>query len=312
MLEHARPLAGTPGCDLQVVCCRSPTGRAHVLHMDARGGRRQFCDAWKDCVRVSSDMMRASWTAYGSEGTKREDAAWSTVHALGRALADALETCAYPHDDVKGTSVAIQKAADDMETTDANDYVERLRCFFRSASMGAAGTLRKVTKPMRVWDPPPTSENTPAHVTPLAVVESTMAAWASEWKVEDVGAQQGPRPWLEGCSDDPPIAEIDEEMVEGAAKQFKCKTGVGCDACHPWCVATLSSAGKQAYARLLNECEAAVTWPTVIACIHYLLIPKAEGGERPIGLFVAHSHPHMGEDPAARSPQMGGVDGSGV
>ena len=52
-------------------------------------------------------------------------------------------------------------------------------------------------------------------------------------------------------------------------------------------IASLPAAMRQRLADLLNECQAQGKWPTCWQLVLICLLPKADGGRRPIGLFPA-------------------------
>ena len=65
---------------------------------------------------------------------------------------------------------------------------------------------------------------------------------------------------------------------------FPCGTGLGWDALHPRALTRLPMGIPHAVLKLLSMCEVAGRWPAIIQLVIVVLLPKAEGGFRPIGL----------------------------
>eukprot|EP00969_Alexandrium_andersonii_P080223 3535368-Alexandrium_andersonii.AAC.1 len=70
-----------------------------------------------------------------------------------------------------------------------------------------------------------------------------------------------------------------------AALTFPAGTGLGWDKCHPRAILRCSEAALLALIRLLVCCERLGAWPQSIGCIIIVLLPKPDGGRRPIGLL---------------------------
>ena len=80
----------------------------------------------------------------------------------------------------------------------------------------------------------------------------------------------------------PPIAA---EHVRRAALTFKKATSVGCDAFPPRSIAALSDRLREAIGDFLIAVERQGTWPQGVATALIHLIPKTDGGRRPIGVL---------------------------
>ncbi len=70
-------------------------------------------------------------------------------------------------------------------------------------------------------------------------------------------------------------------------EMFRIRTGVGSDGFHPRVWALLSDAGASAILSFLMLVEASAIWPEQASWLLYYLIPKAGGGERPIGMMAS-------------------------
>ena len=70
-----------------------------------------------------------------------------------------------------------------------------------------------------------------------------------------------------------------------AAKSFAADTGVGIDNIAPRALERLSDEALQALASVLNACELNGNWGQCNALVLTVLLPKADGGLRPVGLL---------------------------
>ena len=66
---------------------------------------------------------------------------------------------------------------------------------------------------------------------------------------------------------------------------FPCGIGLGWDALHPRALTRLPSGILLAIMQLLALCESAGRWPKMVQLVIIVLLPKSEGGVRPIGLL---------------------------
>ena len=74
-------------------------------------------------------------------------------------------------------------------------------------------------------------------------------------------------------------------MLRAACKTFQPETGLGVDAIQPRALLRLSEVSQQALCRLLMAAELHGEWPELIRTVLIVLIPKDDGGRRPIGLL---------------------------
>ena len=113
-----------------------------------------------------------------------------------------------------------------------------------------------------------------------ATVEQECNAWAELWKTDGV---------YEGAD----ISDIEAEPLEllsawsirKAAMTFPAGTGLGADNIAPRAVNRLSDRAIEALAVLYAALERLGSWPTVFNLVLIVLLPKPDGGMRPIGLF---------------------------
>eukprot|EP00973_Karenia_brevis_P044237 6129564-Karenia_brevis.AAC.1 len=87
---------------------------------------------------------------------------------------------------------------------------------------------------------------------------------------------------MEGHGELPPLYV---DTLRRAARTFPSRTGLGWDKCHPKAIIRCSDEALLALIRLLIWCELLGRWPKSIGCILIVLLPKPDGGRRPIGLL---------------------------
>ena len=114
---------------------------------------------------------------------------------------------------------------------------------------------------------------------PQATAELEADQYAAIWKEGSeynvkFPAQLGP----------PPPALLADEL-RAAARTFPAGTGLGTENVAPRAFARLSTPLLQNFATLLYVCELTGFWPSCIALVMIALLPKSDGGRRPIGLF---------------------------
>ena len=74
-------------------------------------------------------------------------------------------------------------------------------------------------------------------------------------------------------------------MVRKACLTFPVKTGLGPDTIQPRALLRLSDEGLTALATILTAIERNGDWPELTKLVMTVLLPKSDGGLRPIGLF---------------------------
>ena len=89
--------------------------------------------------------------------------------------------------------------------------------------------------------------------------------------------------WPDDMGDDLPRIVV-EELLE-AARTFPTETGLGWDQWHPRVIERLSHSTLLLLVMILMECERTGVWPAGIALVLIALLPKPDGGFRPIGLL---------------------------
>jgi hypothetical protein len=120
------------------------------------------------------------------------------------------------------------------------------------------------------------------HTAPLsdqAAVEEEATAWANLWQVELPYNQ----PHFDCCQEH--LAPIVPWAVATAAISFPAGTGLGCDNVSPKAFARLSPSALAALAALFMAFEKLGQWCDALDLVLIVLLPKADGGRRPIGLF---------------------------
>ena len=124
---------------------------------------------------------------------------------------------------------------------------------------------------------PTTSAQTPLGAQHLANAE--LADWGIQWAV---GSNHDKLDWPDITEPLPPISL---KKFRDALFSFPAGTGLGWDALHPRAMLRLPDELLRRWIDLFEECEAAGSWPEQIGVVIVVLIPKPEGGFRPIGLL---------------------------
>ena len=117
-------------------------------------------------------------------------------------------------------------------------------------------------------------------------MQAARREWAVVWeRFEGVAGA----PWRE-CPDHivarfAPLPPLIAQMLRACASTFKKHTGVGGDSIHPRTFGWLTDEALSGVADLLSAVESTGLWPRQIAIILIALIPKPEGGKRPVGIL---------------------------
>ncbi len=104
--------------------------------------------------------------------------------------------------------------------------------------------------------------------------------WAAEW---GLGRDLPEVVWPLDLG--PPPAAFVLPSLRRALASFPSGTGLGWDALHPRALLRLPDSLLSAMLRLLMACERIGKWPRAVALVVIALLPKPDGGRRPIGLF---------------------------
>ena len=112
-----------------------------------------------------------------------------------------------------------------------------------------------------------------------AVAEGEATAWGKHWMVgEEVDEVKWP--------DDGEVPlELAEHVLLKAATSFPDHTGLGWGGMHPRVLTRISKPLLRWVVAVLTCCEKAGLWPEEIALVLIALLPKPDGGLRPIGLL---------------------------
>ena len=110
-------------------------------------------------------------------------------------------------------------------------------------------------------------------------VEDEARAWHGEW---GLGLEMEKEVWPEDMGIPPPELLVD--ALIDAANTFPDDTGLGWDKTHPKALTRLSRELLLLLVQILMRCEAEGQWPDSVALILIALLPKPDGGYRPIGL----------------------------
>ena len=105
--------------------------------------------------------------------------------------------------------------------------------------------------------------------------------WQKEWQA---GATPSITPWPAEFATEP-LPPITVQIARQAAATFPSGTGLGWDKLHPRAIARCSDAAVLALVRILLAAELLGRWPELVGVVIACLLPKPDGGRRPIGLL---------------------------
>ena len=105
-------------------------------------------------------------------------------------------------------------------------------------------------------------------------------AWMGQW---GKGTKVEPLIWPSDMRDD--LARILREELIEASNTFPNHTGLGWDRLHPKAIGRLTNGTADLLVRVLMICEEEGEWPEAVELIIIALLPKTDGGFRPIGLI---------------------------
>ena len=117
---------------------------------------------------------------------------------------------------------------------------------------------------------------------PQEVLQHDLEEWRAIW-CRDGSPKEAP--WREAVLNDAGLPPITAEQVGKAARTFPTETSIGCDSFPPSAIASLSVQLRACIADFLNLLEEEGAWPHKAAATLIHLIPKSDGGRRPIGVL---------------------------
>ena len=133
---------------------------------------------------------------------------------------------------------------------------------------------------------PPESGKRCAPRTAQQAADAEAASWAKQWLADEPGLadnRQQMLTWREHMG--PILARMTLPGLKQALATFAADTGLGWDAVHPRALLRLPDSSLLALLRILFVCECRGAWPSFVSMVLIVLIPKSDGGRRPIGLL---------------------------
>ena len=146
---------------------------------------------------------------------------------------------------------------------------------------GSGGLLHRVTKWRAAWAPPTGSiSKAKLPLAPQAAAESEADCWADIWQAEE---QHAAPMWRSSLGSQ--LEAVPPVVIRSVCKAYKTRTGLGGDFWHPRQIGWLSDDALRCLADLWGWCEVLRTWPVQVKLLILFLLPKDEGGARPIALL---------------------------
>ena len=126
----------------------------------------------------------------------------------------------------------------------------------------------------------PSGERVTLNAQQLANAEKE--SWSVEWAV---GKDSEEPDWTGLLQDEPAPPELILEEFKLALITFPAMTGLGWDKMHPRALLRLPEPVLRIVIGLLQRCEVEGRWPKAVKLVIIVLLPKADGGRRSIGLL---------------------------
>ncbi len=215
-------------------------------------------------------------------------------------------------DHVAPQSIADMAAAeaDALERRTAKSKKDQWVKWLRSGPMTGLGNQHRFTRTATGWMPNRVAARPSAHlskiddssgltpeelgrllvgdegdVAPLSL-QDTAEQEALEWgRLWAAGEQLPPLTWPEELGAMPPRPTV--QRLRTVLKSFLAGTGLAWDAIHPMALDRLSDRRLEQFIGLFMDAERRGEWPSSMALVTIVLLPKGDGGYRPIGLFPA-------------------------
>ena len=127
-----------------------------------------------------------------------------------------------------------------------------------------------------------TEQENSQDVTPLcdqAALEQEAGEWASLWNEGEEYKE------LIADGEVTRLADLTISDIRMAAMSFPIDTGLGADNISPRAIARLSDQAITSLINILHLTEKEGRWPAELNLVMIVLLPKPDGGSRPIGLF---------------------------
>ncbi len=183
----------------------------------------------------------------------------------------------------KDLAAGAAAAAEAAETRERSERQAAVRKWANEASQAGAAMAHRWTKVPEGWRPETVEADVDGIRTvtanPGAVVEVERAKWEALWRPAHVEDRQPT--WGRTA----PLRRPTVEQFRRAARKFPRKTGVGVEGILPADFDALDDEGVAVCIEVMLACEAVGHIPDIIALVIVRLIPKRDGGRRPIGLL---------------------------
>ena len=176
---------------------------------------------------------------------------------------------------------SVAAVADAFQRQVASDRQESLRELLDEKYPGSSGLLHKICHWRSAWAPPTGSISKKVlPAAPQDAVEEDMRQWSSIWGAEEQTAVEAPWRGHIGKWSRPSV-----DAVRDLCRRYKKRTGLGRDCWHPRHWSWLPDERLQELLDVMDLCAACGRWPTHAWLLVVFLVPKPEGGSRPLVLF---------------------------
>ena len=239
--------------------------------------RKHFTDVQASLRRTRGDLSSFLGTTTGSSWSSKVDVA-AAVDASSWQVGPVLMKWSLQARELAKEQAALEKSTG-------------LKSWWRWVDdqlRAGASALHKLTKRAIVADPQPVDSTSGLSLDPQLMVQAEHGKWSKVW-LKFQGVASAPwrtfRNW-EKLTWAPELPPITTSMLREVAKSYKEFTGRGSEGIHPRWIGWLSDPLLELIADLLMMLEAGGYWPEQLEAL-VVLIPKADGGRRPVGLLPA-------------------------
>ncbi len=273
--HHAAAAAGKSDHTAEVICA------AYGAELKYFGKQVENYAAWK--IAGAARGCSGDPAPQRDGGTCRQDRSLPSQKTTGDIRDGDLSWLGDIAGRVKSLALRAEEAAEPCEHIQRGERAAAVREWAHAASHAGAAAAHRWTKVPEDWRPETVEEDVDGIRTvtadPGAVIDAECAKWAKLWSPP--GGVKEQLDW--GIV--PELPRPTAEQFRRAARRIPRKTGVGVAGITPSDFEALDDAGIEACIDVMMACESVGYIPRAIALVIVRMIPKKDGGRRPIGLL---------------------------
>ena len=254
---------------LQQALCAQQVLRSRTPHEQNRPWTR--CRPECTVARIRLRLMRTDWTHLGNSLEASEFNQWLT------GIVDHL-LCNLPY--VVSTRLATAKRARSLATHDLAERRKSWISWLHGGPSAGLGRQHRMTRIALGWIPSPVAavvDDDPEYGD--CADDAVRLDWAAVWRV---GTPEPSPAWPDMLGE--PLPPLCVHAFVTACETFAPNTGLGWDRIHPRALLRLSRGAIVSLLRILILCEVLGEWPLAMGVVIIAMLPRTDGGLRPIGL----------------------------